>query len=529
MRSVLKLITLILILISLSGCKPGDLPLLAKDISETEDVDISYSIEQVILSKGYQSIEPAVEIVKKNNKIKLLASLGLLETSGVYVEKITKRGNNVSIYIHNETDPKTLQFAVPQIIIEIKNLKIKNPADIRFSIINENYKPVSIKLGQNEVVNKISAEFKVVTNTAPTISLQKEEDKIIWDVIYNGIFDRDNPETPLVNLSVRVDANTGEIIQSSKTFISSFIDDGHVLDYVTNKFILYKKIELAEQTNTSTESIWYFDIEANEKSLLYTSKSKVSSALFSPDNKFIALLEGDGINGDLYIIPKKDKKAYKVLFEESINANLIRWKDNNNIYIVESNEQISNIYNYNLKKNEILDKNSLNISMVNMKVYKDLFLIIEPHGNNANRRISYTNDLKDLRFLDFGFSAKFMDNDLIAYIKKNEKEDINALYIYNSNEKQEYDKIPLNISNYTVLENKNLLLVEKNKGNNDYTIYEYIYKEKELIKLTKVNSDNIYYNKEKELIYVDLVIPFESEKTEIIYSIDLSKLIITEP
>lgn len=530
MRGVLKLIIIILIVISLSGCKAGDLPFLSKDtIAETEDVEISYSIEQVILSKGYQSIEPAVEIVKKNNKIKLLASLGLLESSGVYVEKITKRGNNISIYIHNETDPKTVQFAVPQIIIEIKNLKIRNPEDIHFNIINENYKPVTIKLGQNEVVNKISSEFKVATNTAPTINLLKEEGKIIWDVIYNGIFDRDNPETPLVNLSVRVDANTGEIIQSSKTFISSFIDDGHILDYVTNKYLLYKKIELDEQTNISTESIWYLDIVANERSMIYTSKVKVLSALFSPDYKFISLLEGDGISSALYIIPKKDKKAYKVLFEESINPNLIGWKDNNNLYIVENNDNVSNVYNYNLKKNEILIESSLNTNILNMKVSKDLFLIIERHDdNNVNRRISYTSDLKELRFMDFGFSSKFIDDDIIGYLKKNEKEDKNLLYIYDSKDKKEYDRIDLNISNFTVLPNKNLLIVEKNKGNNDFTVYEYIFKEKELTMLTKVNSDNIYYNKEKNLIYVDLLIPFESEKTEIIYSIDLSKLINTE-
>ena len=32
-----------------------------------------------------------------------------------------------------------------------------------------------------------------------------------------------------------------------------------------------------------------------------------------------------------------------------------------------------------------------------------------------------------------------------------------------------------------------------NKGNNDYTIYEYIFKDKQLIMLTKVNSDNAYF------------------------------------
>ncbi len=44
----------------------------------------------IVLSKGFQSTDPNVEILKKNNNLKLLASLGIVESSGVTIDKITK-------------------------------------------------------------------------------------------------------------------------------------------------------------------------------------------------------------------------------------------------------------------------------------------------------------------------------------------------------------------------------------------------------------------------------------------------------
>lgn len=524
-KHIFKLTILLMIAFLFSGCTDKNFPLLSKETDiKLEDEEISYTIEQVVLSKGYQSIEPNVEILKKN---KLLVSLGLLETSGVEVSKIIKRGNTINIHLNNDTNELEKQLAVPQIFIELKNLKAKKLDDMNFNIVNENYKPLSVKLGLNEIVKKISSEFKVTAQTPPAVNLLNIDDKIVWDVTYSSIFDRDNPETPLVNLSVQVDANSGEILQSSKSFISTYIDGGNIMDYVVNKYILYKKTE--SDGSKKIENIWYYDIEKNEKNMIYTSTFKIISALFSPDSKNISILESTESNTDLYIISREDNKAYKVFFQENNNPKLIRWKDSDNLYIVENTKGKSNVFSYNTKENILELVTVLDTEVMDIRVGKENILITENHNEEINSKLSYTDDFKYLRFFDFGFNQRLLDKDKICYLKKDDKEDRNQLIIYDINDKEQYDNIDMNVTNFFVLPNNNIFIVEKNQGNNDYSIHEYDINDMKLTPITKVNSDNIYYNKEKDLIYVNLSIPFDTEYSEIIYSINLSKLVSLEP
>lgn len=530
MKHIMKFILLIILTISLSGCKAVEnLPLLAKDsktkTESEDDEELKYSLEQVILSKGYQTIEPNVEIVKKkNNKLKLLASLGLLESSGAQIDKITKKGNIVNIHVLNETNEESIQLAVPQIIVDI-NSKIKNIDDIKFNIVNENYKPLNIKLRLSDVLNKINSEFRVSANSTPIINLSSINDNIIWNITYNSIFDRDNPETPLVNLSVEIDANSGDILKSTKSFISSIIDEGHVLDYIQNKYILYRKTENDIERNINSESLWFYDIENNERGLLFTSKYKIQCAMFSPDLKNISLIESNENNGgELYIIPISDIKAYKVIFNEPINPSLINWKDKNNLYIVDNSNNNSNVYIYNLKENENNLISSYEFKIVNIKNIKDKTIITTEEENQLNRKISLTIDWEEFKFIDYGFNIKFIDENNICYLKNDEKEDRNKLYIYDLKNNKKIDILDLNLSNYSIISESELLLIEKNQSSNGYTIHDYDIKDRKLTTIINANSDNIYYNREKNLVYVNLNIPFESEKPELIYSIDLEKL-----
>src|SRR5690606_26009377 len=137
-----------------------------------------------------------------------------------------------------------IQLAVPQIILDLKNTKLTNFEDIKFNIVNENFEPISFKLELNDAINKVKSDFNVTANTVPEINLSNIDGRFIWNIVYNSIFDKDNPETPLVNLSVELDANSAEIIQSKKGFISSYIDEGHVLDYIMDKYILYRKADI---------------------------------------------------------------------------------------------------------------------------------------------------------------------------------------------------------------------------------------------------------------------------------------------
>lgn len=530
MRRILSLMILLSVILTLIGCS-NDNPILYKETNnDITEEEISYTVEQVLLSKGFQSVEPKVEVLKKGLTTKLIASLGLFQSSGIKVSKIVRIGNELNIHLQNQSSEELSSLVVPQVIIELKGHKLKKLEEMQFNIINENYKPLKLKFGINEAINKIYSEFKIVSNTAPITNLIPQDGKLLWDVTYNSVFDKDNPEAPLANLSVLMDANTGDTISTKKTFISSLIDEGYILDYISNKYILYAKPERDIEKNVIKEDLWSYDIESNKKSLLYSSNMKITNAMFSPDLEYISLLESNESDSSLYIVPRLDKKAYKVLFEEAIKPKLITWKNDNTLYIVDnSNGEVSNIYNYNIKNNLTSLTSSIERNITSLKIKENSFMITEADKENLNFKISITKDWKSFRLIDHGCNPKFIDKAKIAYLKYNEKENKKSLIIYDIEEKEKYDIIDLNISNFFVQPDGNIIIVESNPSNNDFTVIQYNIEDKSTSIIAKSNSEKVFYNEEKNLLYVYLQIPFESDKTELIYSIDLSKTANLKP
>ena len=530
MRRILGLLIFLSIIFNLIGCSNAD-PILYKETnSDIKEEEISYTVEQVLLSKGFQSVDPKVEVLRKGLTTKLIVSLGLFQSSGVKVSKIVKIGNEMNIHLQNQSSEELSELVVPQVIIELKGYKLRKLEDMQFNLINENYKPIKLKFGINEAINKIDSEFKIISNTSPTTSLLSQEGKVLWEVTYSNIFDKDNPEAPLANLSVSIDANTGDIISTKKTFVSSLIDEGYILDYISNRYILYTKPERDIEKNIIKENLWYFDIEANEKSLIYSSNTKITRAMFSPDLKNISLIETNEGDSSLYIIPKVDKKAYKVLFEESLTPKIITWKDANTLYIVDNSlTEISNVYDYNVKENKTNLINSIERNITSLRIYNDSFMITEEDKEKVNFKISITKDWKTFRLIDKGLSPQFINKDKIAYLKNSETENKKELNIYDLKLKEQYDMLELNISSFTIQPDGNIIILENNPNNNEFTVILYDIKKKTTTPITKTNSDKVFYNAEKNFLYVYLQIPFESDKTELIYSIDLSKTTNLEP
>lgn len=524
MRRTITLLIFFSIILTLIGCGNAD-PIIYKETSSNvKEETISYTVEQVLLSQGFQSVDPKVEVLKKGLSTKLIASLGLFKSTGIKVSKIVKIGNEMNIYLKNEANSKLGSLVVPQVIIELNGKKLKKLEDMQFNIINENYEPLKLKFNINDALNKIDSEFKIISNTSPTTILISKDDKLLWDVTYNSVFDKNNPEAPLANLSVLMDANTGDIISTKKIFISSLIDEGNILDYISNKFILYAKAERDSENNIIKEDLWSFDIENHEKSLLYSTNLKITKAMYSPDITYVSLLETSESDNSLYIIPRLDKKAYKVLFEEPLLPSLIAWKDTENIYIVDNSlEDTSNIYDYNIENNITTLLNTIPRNIRSLRVNEDSFMVTEEDNENLNFKISITKDWKSFRLIDEGCCPKFIDNGKIAYLKSCEKENKKELNIYDLELKEQYDMLELNISNYYVQPNGNIVIVENNLNNNDFSVLLYDTETKITSLITKTNSEKVFYNDEKNLLYVYLQIPFESDKYELIYSIDLSK------
>ena len=530
MRRILGLLIFLSIVFNLIGCSIANPILYKENTKEIKEEEISYSVEQVLLSKGFQSVEPKVEILRKGLTTSLIASLGLFQSSGIQVSKIIKVGNEMNIYLQNQSNDELSELVVPQVIIELKGYKLRKLEGMQFNIINENYEPYKLKFGLNEAINKIDSEYKIVSNTAPTTNLSAQDGKILWEVTYNSVFDKDNPEAPLANLSVSMDANSGDIINTRKSFISSLIDEGYVLDYVSNKYILYTKAERDMEKNIIKENLWYFDIETHEKSLVYSSNAKINRAMFSPDLEHISLIESSEGNNSLYVIPRQDKKAYKVLFEETLIPQIITWQDSNRLYIVDnSTNNISNIYDYNIQENRTSLRASIEKNITSLRIEKESFMITEEDKENLNFKISITKNWKTFKLIGQGCSPRFIDETTIAFLENSEKENKKELNIYDLEKKMKYDSLEFNISNYYVQANGNIVILENNPNNNDFTVILYDIKDKSTRLITKTNSDKVFYNEEKNLLYVYLQIPFESDKTELIYSIDLSKIANVEP
>lgn len=96
-------------------------------------------------------------------------------------------------------------------------------------------------------------------------------------------------------------------------------------------------------------------------------------------------------------------------------------------------------------------------------------------------------------------------------------------------QRKQYDVIDLNVSTYSILPENKILIAEKTQFQNEYNLIEYDVETKEITTLAKVKSDKIYYDKDKNLVYVNLAVPSENEKQEIIYTADVSKLASVEP
>lgn len=523
--------SLMIFTIFFTGCSIDDLPFLSKEsqnISNGEE-ELKYKVNNVILSKGYQTIEPNVEIIKKNKETQLLINVGLLETSGVNVDKLTKDGNTINIHVSNQVEDENLQLAVPQILLDLKDANLKDLETIKFNIINENFQPINLKLKVTDAINKVRTDFHVTSNTIPEIELRKVDDNYIWNITYYSIFDKNNPETPLVNLSVELNANTAELLQSTKGLISTYIDDGHILDYISDKSVLYRKSDIDPITSAKTESIYSYDIESNKSTKLYFTSLDILTACYSPDEDYIYVLEGNDSANQLFIVDTKDQKAYKVLIDDTNTPHMARWKDKNNLLILVKDRDITKIYNYNVDNdnNELVAKLDMNIS--DFRANDDTILLLDDFDAGINENIYITEDWESFDQLDSGFNIRFINDEILVYLKNNEKNDRSILNLYDLKKKESLDTLDINVSSVSKASDNLLFITEKNQGNSDFNLYDYKPKEKELNFITKVNNENIYYDSKKNLLYVNLLVPFESENQEIIFSIDLEKLVNTNP
>ncbi len=524
MKRILLIIFIVLaIALVFSGCNPSTRDSAALDNARFEEEEIKYEIEQILFSKSFQSIEPSVEIITNNNKLKILASLGLSEYSGIKVNNIVKKGSEINIHVSGIYNKNDLRLAVPQVIMEIKKSRLKKVDDLKFNIIYDDYTPLKIKYSVNDVLNKIQSHFKISTKGTPIFNLVRINDNIVWDISFNSIFDKENPDIPLVNLSAQVDANTGDIINSEKLFISNSLDNGHILNYIKNDYILYKKIVLDKDTDKTVEQLWSYDATNNEKSMLYSSNYKISSAQLCPNLHYASVIEVSDSGTELYIIPLDNKRAYKISFENNFSPKIMKWNNEDILYLIENKEDISTVYSYDVENNKTNIIGNLNKNIENLIINNNTFLIAEKTDSESNKKISITSDWDKFKPIGLGFNPKFLNENTISYLQKNGDNDSTSLFIYDIIEKDIISEIGENILNYEILPNNNIVYVEKSTTKNDFTLIKYSLNDQTNTEIGHFIGDKIYYDENRNIVYLNVTLPFDNEKTEMIYSLDLSK------
>ena len=534
MKRMLIVLASIYLALILAACASNKVsPLIIKDSGLEpeilEDDSIVYRIEQIILTKGFQNLEPKVEILKRDDGFRLLASLGLVETSGVNIKDINKTNNEINIHVENQLNSYGNQIAIPQILIELPNINLRSIENYTLNIINENYQPIKVKLSANEAISKVNADFQIATNTSPDIDIIKKGDSLLWKLNYKNILDKHNPETPVVDMAVTIDANTGELIESSKEFLSALIDEGSILDYIPNDYILYMKDAKGTSDSKKSTDLWIYDIENNTRELIYTTNSKIISAQFSPSLDSISVLESiDGANR-LYVIIKDEIKVFRAMFDSSINPLIARWKDEENIYILSKSNTTSSIYNYNIKDGTTDLVNYMYADITGMQIQDEDVILTIKDEETEETYIQMSSNWINYKMKSEGYSPSFINDKLIGFLKFDEEADINRLFLLNMEDSKLYSSIDLNVSKYFEIDENTLGIVSDNKNNNDYTFHKYDIENKNLEEVANISSSQAYYDSEREVLYIDLKVPFESSKPQIIYSLNLDKKVLGNP
>lgn len=517
------LATLILaIAILVTGCSSSNS---AKNISPEDQgpVSLDHKIEQVVLTKGYQNTDPKVELVQKNNETRLLVYPGLLKSAGIEVEDITIEGGKITVSLINQDNPNS-ELVIPQIMIHLTDIDPGRAAGAAFSINNVNYKPIKVSYGIVDVLNKLKADMKISTSTSPQVRLLEDGEKLFWEITYENIFDKDSKEVPLINLKTVVDSTTGQLVMSSKSLISSLVDEGKVLRFNQNYGMLYIN-DLPGDKGSFDSCLWLYDVENETKIFLYGSNHSIDSAEFSKNGKNISFIENDGTHSMLYVLQLKDMKVVKVALPGDFVPIRSVWEDGDKLYVSEAPlADNTRIMIYDLSDNSLETSHTFELPITSLIMSDDTVAIAERDGENTNRRLHTSYKGGQFKLVGTGWNLTSLEDNRIGYLEHDQKNNINALVIFNVKDNEEIIRIERNFASMSYIDKDSLLLVERINGGSDFSLSLLDLTEGTEAFLGKAQSEKVFLHKNSGSLFVDLVIPFQSEMSEIIYTIRIDSI-----
>ncbi len=498
-----------------TGCKIAEDPIILKDnktkISKNR---FDYNVDKVVLSSSYQNLKPNVSVAKSDKNSKIIASLGLMKSSGIEIDKVEKNEKDIDIYVKNISKGVLDKFVTPQVSISLDGIKQGKLEDFNFNIINTNYENILLNIEISDILKKIENTYKVKASIYPEINLLEEENTLLWDIDYKRIFNNEFNTSPIIDLNVKVDAKTGYLLDVEKTNISSFIDSGQVLDHSNPEYILYKKSETFD--DNIKETLWIYNTSSEEKEKLYISSLPICSAKINSNNSFVYILEKDENNSILYLLDTKDNKSYKVMLKDNMFVNSVAWKDDNTLLLIENVDGITNIYEHDIHTNDFTYSKSFNYPISSIRIKNDKYLFTYSNKKTLESLIHIYDLNSDSDYKLNGIKPKFLNTNKIGYIHTHENKDSSEFLIFNLDDYTVYDKVELNISNFTPVDDNTLILLEKNNVESSYTVYIYDIENKSYEKIQKATTDNIWFNKSNELLYMNLRFPDSKDDSSLI-------------
>lgn len=522
---ILLLLCFSIVFVILIGCTNKDIdPLLYKDEKEKESftpddktAKLDYTIDKITLSNSYQSIEPNIELIKNGLDTKLFLSLGLVESSEISIKKIERLNNNVNIHVENQSKTIKSKLVVPQIILNFDNLSSKELETLNFKIINDNYQPIKANIGIDKAISKIESTLKISTSTFPEVKIKKQDDRTFLDLCFKNTVDLENQENPIVNLDVLVDINSAEIVDSKKTPVSSLIDEGEVVRYLTDKYIIYSKKDLQE--NNTNYNLWIYDIEKDIKKVLYTSNNKIDLLSFNPTGNEAIIIESAGKKSStLYHLDLDSLNLEKMDIKNDIRPDIALWKEDS-IILIDKNSQKSTVYELDPDNGQIEFLSTINKSIDKINYSNNNFLFCSQ--NDSSSDVYITSDFKENILIDRGSNPSFVNNNTIAYLKQDNDSGEKLLWIYDIEEDTIKNYADFDVEDFFIWKDY-IAIIEKNQIGSDNPLSIYNLKTKKIKFKGSVKSNDIYLNTKEDILYINSYILSEEEKVPVISYIDLS-------
>ncbi|MCG4585378.1 hypothetical protein L0P56_07705, partial [Anaerosalibacter bizertensis] len=249
----------------------------------------------------------------------------------------------------------------------------------------------------------------------------------------------------------------------------------------------------------------------------------------SPDNKNIAFIENDESISNIFLINIDEKTTNKITPVDYNHTWNMKWKDENNLYFINNDsENKSTLLKYSTTEKKSEEVFSVGKVISDFDFKNDLIVFTEYDEKKLNQNIYITRDGSNLVTIDEGYKISFLNDSTIIYLKNLQNENTNILSLYSLEDNSKITETGVDVKDYIKLDPNNLLIIEKNSSNKDYTIMKYNTENKFSKPIGKITGEVLFYDEALNKCYISLSPPIENEKRHIIYSIDLNKLNINK-